>query len=309
MIPPEFIKTVACAVVSPPLEGNRHWRVACPVCQPFPGGGRSRMLVLWEGRNQGWRIACLSSNPSCTPTALRLAIHRLLNVGKTEPKLTLINDTVMEGTLRAQQIFAEGEPVRKGDACDLFLRRYRIDFDPGLFKYVRWGRGNRPTEVALIEGLVDPIAAFDPSTDEPPILGVTITYLRRTGEPVIIASPDIPKMKHIGRRRGMACPLGPIDQWNGETIAISVRAAHTLRLMQSAGLSYGLAVATAETLPQAYLPLGERFQYEVAVADNGLALALAEALKESMEAGGSSVYIDVNKDIGKQQRIRRVVAI
>ena len=231
----------------------------------------------------------MSGKPDCTANAIRLVIHRLLHAGKSEPALKSASDAVTEGTLRAQRVFSEAEPVRQGDPVDLFLRRYRADFDPALLKYVRRGPGKRAGESTLIEGLLDPVSVIEPVSSEPAILGVTMTYLRRDGEPVIIATPDTPKTKHVGRRQGLACPMG---EWDGGTIAVSVRAGHTLRHMQSSGLSCGLAVAKAETLPYAFLPLGKRFQYDVAVADEWMALALAEALKESMAVHNTSVYID-----------------
>lgn len=289
MTPPNHVTRIATAVMTYAKPGNRHWRVRCPICQgPWEGAGRPS-LVLWEGNTEGWRTACMNGRADCTSSAIRLVVHRMLFAGKSEPVLRSVSDAVIEGTLRAQRIFAEAEPIRQGDPCDLFLRRYRADFDPALLKYVRRGPGKRFGESALIEGLLDPISVIEPFSSNPPILGVTMTYLRRDGEPVIIASPDTPMTKHIGRRQGLACPMG---EWDGGTVAISVRAGHTLRHMQSSGLSFGLAVAKAETLPYAFLPLGEQFQYDVSVANDGLSLALAETLKESMAALNTSVYID-----------------
>lgn len=292
---PSHITALAQALCCEPVQGNRHWRVRCPICQVEQTPPLRPLLALWQGRSEGWRTGCLSGDSRCSPSALKRVIHSLLNTGAVLPA-PKGEDTITEGMKRAQAQFRAGWPIEKDDPCDLFLRRYSARFEPEYLTYLRRGPGSRPDEFTLIEGLVDPISAFDSFLTPPPILGVTITYIRADGSPIIVCSPDVPKMKHAGRRQGMACPLGPVDRWDGNTIAVSVRAAHTLAHMQTVGLAYGLAVPQATALPVAYLPVGERFQYETRIADNGLALALAEALKNTMEELGSGVYIEGSKN-------------
>lgn len=287
---PPFVSRVADALQAAPVLGNQHWRLPCPVCQPvdalFP------KLAIWQGIGaKEWKAACLSGNPRCSLSAIRVAIHSLLFAGKTPPKADTGPDSATAGMINAQIKFSEADPIEEGDAVSRYFARYGVKLGPADTLYLRKTKAAREGDTALVEALVDPMTLFEAARPAPVVLGVVLTTIRPSGAPVVITENGQHKVKYIGRRQGLACPIGDMLAYRGGAVGISVRAAHTLRHMTRAHLGHGLAVAKTDVLPLVYLPVGPRFKYEINVAHEGSTLAAAARLSKALTAAGSWVRV------------------
>ena len=281
MEPPAFVSRLADAIKAAPVLGNQHWRLPCPSCQS-PGTLYPK-LAIWQGIGAGeWKTACLSGNAKCSLSAIRSTIHSLLFAGKTPPSGGDMDSATM-GMVNAQIRFNDADPIEEGDPVSRYFARYGVKLTAGDRLYLRKAKAARPGDFALLEALVDPMSLFETSRPAPVVLGIVLTTVRPSGAPVLINADGQHKIKYIGRRQGLACPIGDLRTYRGGPVGVSVRAAHTLRHMQHAGIGHGLACAKTDMLPFLYLPLDSRFKYEVNVPHEGGALESAARLSAALK--------------------------